>query len=189
MFSGGRNRIYWKCKCDCGNEKWILSSKLSPFSKDKTKSCGCIQKETIANINYKHGEANKTKENRIWRHMQGRCYCKTDAKYKNYGGRGIKVCDRWLNSYQNFLEDMGRCPKGCSIHRIENDGNYEPKNCKWADNYEQANEKTTSVFIEYDGLRLTLKQWSTKLGFKYKWFHSQVKYKNKTINELANGRF
>lgn len=180
---GSRKRVFWECKCDCGNTKNIQSSQLL-----RTKSCGCLNKEKIGALNYKHGEAKKTKENRAWHNIKSRCYCKTNNKYENYGGRGIGVCDRWLNSYEDFLLDMGRSPKNMSIHRIDNNGNYEPSNCKWATNKEQANETTRSVFIEYLGLKLTLKQWSEKLGYSYKTFHKLIKYKNKTIKELSYGR-
>ena len=72
-----------------------------------------------------------------WQRMKQRCYNPNETKYKNWGGRGINVCERWLESFENFLDDMGRRPDGCSLDRIDNDGNYEPNNCKWSDRHEQ----------------------------------------------------
>lgn len=180
-----RSRAFWSCKCDCGNQVEVCSNSLITNS---TKSCGCIKSESMKMVNFIHGEANKTKENKIWHHMRSRCSNKNDRKYKNYGGRGIFVCEKWNNSYESFLEDMGRCPHGMSIHRIDNNKGYCPENCKWADSKEQANEKTTNIFIEYLGKKMTMKQWSDFLGYNYKHFHSLYRYKNKTMEELSNGR-
>jgi len=183
-----RSRVFWICRCKCGNIKEIESS---PLLTGRTNSCGCIRKEIIGKLNYKHGESsrNKTKEYRAWVHMKGRCYDLLNPKYKNYGGRGITVCDRWIGSFENFLEDMGRSPLKYSIHRVNNDKNYYPENCKWATDVEQANEKTTNVFIEFKNKRMTMKQWADELGYKYKYFHAQFRYKNKTMEELSYGRF
>lgn len=183
--SDNRSRVFWMCKCECGVMKEIQSS---PLLQGNTKSCGCLSIEKIKNLNYSHGESNRTREFSSWSHMKGRCNCETDIKYVNYGGRGISVCERWNNSYQNFLEDMGRCPDGYSIHRIDNDDNYHPENCKWATNKEQANCKTTTVYLEHEGVRLSMVDWSRKLGYNYKSFHHQLRYKNKTLKELIDGR-
>jgi len=182
---GGRKRVLWRCVCDCGKYTEVVSDGLLY---GMTKSCGCLRDDFIKTVNFKHGEANKTKENRIWHHLRSRCHNKKDRKYKNYGGRGIAVCERWNNSYELFLADMGRCPCGMSIHRINNDKGYSPDNCKWANNDEQANEKTTNVFIEFSGNIMTMKQWSDLLGYNYKRFHALYRYKNKTMEELAYGR-
>ena len=181
----GKSRAFWKCKCECGTIKEITSDVLS---RNVTTSCGCVSKKRIQQLNYKHGEGNKTTEYRTWSHMKGRCYCKTDGKYKNYGARGIKVCDRWLNSFENFLEDMGRCPIKYSIHRIDNDKDYSPENCRWANDHDQANCKTTTVYLEYNGMKLSMVEWSRKLNYDYKWFHAQLRYKNKTLKDLIDGK-
>jgi hypothetical protein len=179
-----RSITYWKCKCSCGETKEI---RTDPLVHGRINSCGCIRSESSGNLNYKHGEGGKTKENRIWSHIINRCTCITDKKYLYYGGRGIQICDRWRNSYENFLQDMGRCPDNkSSIGRINNNGNYCLENCRWEDNKEQANNKRSNVFLEYNGIILTMKQWSEKLGYKYEWFHAQLKYKNKKLSELID---
>jgi hypothetical protein len=87
-----------------------------------------------------------------WKNMKGRCYTPSASYYENYGGRGITVCDRWINSFENFLEDMGFPPSGCSLDRINVDGNYEPSNCRWATDKQQQRNKRNSISI--DGFNL-----------------------------------
>lgn len=138
-----RIRHYWECKCECGKIVFIVADSLT-----KTKSCGCLHNEITALINKSHGEARKTKEYSIWASMKNRCIQKSHKQYHRYGGRGIKICERWINNYSNFLSDMGRVPNHgdgirYSLDRINNDGNYEPSNCKWSTYKEQANNKST----------------------------------------------
>ena len=124
-------------RCDCGTEKEIMDSSVK---RGNTKSCGCLLRENgrkTAKLNTTHG-MRYTKEYECWKSMKQRCSNPNKDGYKNYGGRGIKVCDRWLNSFENFYADMGPKPVGHSIDRINNDGNYEPKNCKWSSNSDQA---------------------------------------------------
>jgi len=129
----------WLCKCDCGVEKSILSGS---FKRGLTKSCGCLHKEIMKEVKTTHGYANKNNksvEYLTWASMLDRCRNKNNKSYKNYGGRGIEVCDRWTNSFENFLEDMGKRPSNKhSIDRINVNDNYEPNNCRWATTYEQS---------------------------------------------------
>jgi len=127
----------WKCKCDCGNEVITRGSRLSS---GRVKSCGCYSKHGHAPTN------NHSSTYISWVHIIGRCNNPKSDKYKNYGGRGIKVCDRWLN-FVNFLEDMGIRPIGKSIDRINNDGNYEPGNCRWATRSEQELNKCRKAHV------------------------------------------
>ena|SRR6266705_3294508 len=131
---------FWRCMCNCGKVHTVLSTALKAGS---TKSCGCLNSELSALRLLKHGHARHKKitpEWRAWSHMKGRCLNKNDNRWKDYGGRGIKVCWRWRSKrgFENFLADMGLRPKGRTLHRTHNDGNYEPRNCKWATASEQA---------------------------------------------------
>ena len=124
-FYGGRNLVFWRCECDCGSMLEIQSSDLQTGN---TKSCGCIGKGT----HDRHGHARRhTGAYRSWQAMRKRCEYPNDSHYPAYGGRGIKVCERW-NKFENFLVDMGERPEGYSISRLDHDKDYEPDNCEWA---------------------------------------------------------
>jgi hypothetical protein len=133
---------YWLCRCDCGQEKWFYSVH---FKNGDTKSCGCLRKElaskrmTGRKYAFKHGRYGKG-EYVSWIAMIKRCSYPTNGNWKNYGGRGIKVCKRWLK-FNKFFEDMGPRPKGTSIDRINNNGNYTKSNCRWSTAKEQSNNK------------------------------------------------
>ena len=131
------HKALWKCQCDCGNTTTALSGNLKSGN---TKSCGCLKEETSALSFPIHGH--RTKEHtsityNSWRGMNKRCYDINNDSYSYYGGRGIIVCERWKDSFENFLEDMGQRPEGTSIDREDPNGNYEVSNCRWATHSEQ----------------------------------------------------
>lgn len=144
--SGKGGKAQWRCRCDCGTEKVVSGDQLRS---GKTASCGCRRNDSgpLAS-GFKHGGAGTT-EYEIWSSMKKRCQNPNCRVYPRYGGRGITVCERWSNSFEAFYEDMGPRPsKRHSIDRINNDGNYEPGNCRWATQKEQAANSTAFL----DGL-------------------------------------
>lgn len=162
--------IKWKCRCDCGKIIVAIGKSLAQGSAD---SCGCLRAERLSKSKTKHGACG-TGTYRVWMHMRQRCENPTDNGFPDYGGRGIRVCERWRKSFSSFFEDMGEKPTGKSINRINNDGNYEPSNCKWATESEQANNRRGNRVLEFKGKRLTVSQWSMELGLSQKALRSRV---------------
>lgn len=135
------NRACWLCKCDCGNEIVVEGAQLR--SKEYA-SCGCEKKNRLKELTQTHGKS-KTSTYQSWLSMKSRCYNRNNNRYENYGGRGIKVCEQWKNNFEQFLKDMGEKPNiHYSIDRIDVNGDYEPYNCRWATNTQQANNKQNS---------------------------------------------
>jgi hypothetical protein len=164
-------KAYWECKCDCGKTTIVRNCALTSGN---TKSCGCLNDELRLDRNYTHGLSDCV-EYRAWSYMKTRC-CNTDIKSApRYSGRGIKICDRWLDSFENFYEDMGKKPSPKhSLDRINNDGDYEPSNCRWATWEEQANNNSNNVKFVIDGETITRANLCKKYGINYSAFRHRI---------------
>lgn len=149
--------------CKCGKTKTVVRNDLLNGT---TRSCGCLQREICTARNYKHGGTD-TATYEVWCGMIARCFNPMNKRYADYGGRGIIVCDRWRNSFESFRTDIGERPSNKhQIDRIDNNGNYEPGNCRWATIFEQARNKRNNRLITHNGLSLTIAEWAERLGFK-----------------------
>lgn len=153
------NQRLWRCICDCGNETEVIGYSIRYGD---TLSCGCLKKELIASVNMKHGMS----KSHIWsihKSMMDRCYLPTAFAYSRYGGRGIRVCDRW-HSFENFFADMGHRPEDMSLERVDNNGDYCPDNVRWGTAEDQANNRRSNRLIAYNGETKTLAQWAKSVG-------------------------
>lgn len=154
----------WSCLCDCGQIAIAISSNLI---RGVTSSCGCYQLELARASLTTHGGSH-TREYRSWAGAKERCLNPNAKAYKNYGGRGITMCDEWRDSFPQFLEDMGLCPKGLSLDRENNELGYSRDNCRWTDRATQTRNRRYSVLVTHDGLTMTLKEWSARTGIPYR---------------------
>ena len=163
---GKGRRTMWRCVCVCGAEKLVGRYQLIG---GQSKSCGCYGREATGNRARTHG-LTKTRTYRIWVDMRRRCYEPDEACYPNYGGRGIKVCERWRDphgGFERFLADMGEATKGYTLDRINNDGDYEPSNCRWATYKEQHRNKRTNRIEYLNGIGKPLSEWVELYGANY----------------------
>ena len=154
------NKVY-RCQCDCGQFKDVRGSDLRTGN---TTSCGCLGRENSRARWLKHG-LTETPEYLAWQALKNRCYREKDEHFSNYGGRGITVCDEWRNDFAAFYAHVGPRPSPQhSIHRKENNGNYEPGNVVWTTQDVQCNNRTSNRILEYGGKSQTLIQWSRETG-------------------------
>jgi len=161
----------WNCMCECGGATIAATTSLR---QGNTKSCGCYQREMAADAHIKHGKS-KTVEYSTWLRMKIRCYSKNGQSYSEYGGRGIRVCDRWMDSFEEFLADMGDRPDGKdSIDRIDNDKGYEPTNCRWATAKEQARNTRRTLYVMYKGRRRCLSELCENAGLAYHTVYNRI---------------
>lgn len=192
-----KHNKYWLCRCKCGVEKYIAGRRLNS---GKTKSCGCLADEikrkkdldAVMNI------PGKLRAYRSWYSMLERCYNPESDSYKNYGGRGIAVCERWKNSFESFFEDMGERPITRTLGRKNNYGNYETDNCRWETNRQQHINRRNTSYVEYNGRDILLENLGKNVGiprnilygriFQMGWtvqkaISTPVKHYNKKLDE------
>jgi len=174
-------KVKWWCQCSCGSEPFEVIG--SDLKSNHTKSCGCLHKEISANNSRIHGK-HDSPTYVSWSSMKSRCYNKKIKNFYRYGGRGIKVCDRWLESFENFLEDMGERPsKDCSLDRVDNDGDYTPDNCRWATAKTQGINKSNVLVLTYKGRTLPLVVWCEELNLVYRTIHNRIYTRGYSVEE------
>lgn len=160
-----KDRLSWECICDCGTSCVIEAYKLRT---GWTQSCGCLRDERTRRANTTHGESKgyrRSSELGTYRAMLERCYDPNNKRYPIYGARGITVCDKWRNSFEAFLADVGRRPTPAhSLDRIETNGNYEPGNVRWATDKAQQRNRRNNYLITYRDTTATLMEWSERTG-------------------------
>lgn len=164
----------WRCRCDCGKGRIVVSRTLRD---GQSQSCGCRHREIITT----HGGSQGNDEYWVWAQMRSRCTNPAHAEWENYGGRGISVCDRWLDSYANFITDVGARPEGkrngravFSIDRIDNDGDYKPGNVRWTTQAAQTRNSRSNHNITHGGVTLCLTDWAEKLGIPQTTLHGRI---------------
>lgn len=165
------NQRHWLCACACGKETVVSQPNLRS---GVSTSCGCLHKEIISAQFATHRKT-KTPEYQVWKGMHQRCNNPKNKSFVRYGGRGIKICDAWLHSFDTFIGDMGPRPSDQhSIDRIDNNGDYAPDNCRWVLEDVQQLNKRSNHFIEFKGERLSLSQWAEKLNLSPSLLHARL---------------
>ena len=171
--TAGNRGARWNCQCECGN---TTVSRSDALKNGRTKSCGCHRAELggkrMIEMHTTHGMCG-TPEYRTWQSMLNRCTNANDPSFKDYGGRGISVCEAW-NDFQQFYADMGDKPEGHSIERIDVNADYSPQNCVWATAKEQANNTRSNVNIEHNGVTKTIAQWADDFSVPYWKLHQRL---------------
>ncbi|MER9768938.1 hypothetical protein NKJ09_23070 [Mesorhizobium sp. M0189] len=184
----------WHTKCDCDKNVIVSSQNLTS---GRTCSCGCFSVERRPFVNLKHGDmrsSKRTVEYNCYQHIKNRCYCKTNHAYDRYGGRGITVCDRWLSGdgartgFDCFLEDMGRRPRHCdSIDRYpDNDGNYEPGNCRWADSVQQGLNTRLNNIVSWNRREGLLTVFAREVGLDEEMVRRRVKNRGWSVERALS---
>lgn len=176
-FAGSRNgKREWLCRCDCGQERIVRTQDLRTSNQ---RSCGCLAREKLVQRSTTHGAAHRnaeTPEYRAWMSMMTRCFNPRRREWKDYGGRGITVCDRWRHDFSTFLSDVGLKPSPRhQLDRIDNDGHYEPRNVRWASPLEQARNQRGNVILEFNGERRCVAEWALLIGVSQYTLYNRIR--------------
>lgn len=174
--------LWWKCICSCRKEHAVVAYSLRNGS---VRSCGCLREENRIKSITKHGQSShKTVEYNAWRNMISRCYNSNFPSFHRYGGRGLSVCEEWLHDFSAFLSDMGKCPKGKTLDRKDNEIGYCPDNCRWASRKEQSNNRSNNRRIEFGGHESTIAEISQELGVSWYFVRDRIR-SGKSILEVV----
>ena len=163
----GKHKVkFFVCRCDCGK---VVRERKSDVLRSVIKSCGCYKRDITIERSTKHGASQGGKQTRlyrVWANMKRRCYDKKQKFFKDYGGRGIRVCDEWRKSFSTFRDWAlsNGYSDDLTIDRIDVNGNYEPSNCRWVTRKEQANNRRNTVYVTIDGITKTLTEWAEFAG-------------------------
>jgi hypothetical protein len=159
-------RAHWHTVCDCGERRVVAGGNLLSGN---TTSCGCVMLAGRAARLRTHGRGGprRTREYRAWQEAKRRCFDAGRPSFKDYGGRGITMCDAWRVDFAAFFGDMGECPKGLTLDRIDHDGDYEPGNCRWATSATQNRNKRTNIWVQWGGDRMVLRDFAAARGVSY----------------------
>lgn len=174
----------WICKCDCGNEVISTANKLTHGIQV---SCGCQKAERIGNLNRKYKNTDKHLYG-VYKAMINRCIDEKDPSYINYGGRGVSVCDEWLNDYDAFAEwaISSGYEKGLTLDREDNEKSYSPENCRWVTMQVQQNNKRNCRYFDYGGETHTIAEWARIFGYRYGYLYNHLIYMGETLDEVIN---
>ena len=177
--------VYWLCQCDCGNLCRVSRRNLK---NGNTISCGCFRRD-YKKVNAKYNYIKHKRLYEIWGKMKDRCLCKTAKDYCRYGGRGITVCQEWEKSFDNFLEWAltNGYRDDLTIDRIDNNGNYEPSNCRWATRQQQNMNKSSNKYITYNGEIKTITDWAKTLNMSAKTIGKRFRENKPVEDVLYNG--
>lgn len=169
-------RDWYHCQCNCGQTPQIQGKKLK---NGHTQSCGCLRRElsAVRCVNRATHRLTKTETYKCWSGLKQRCTNPKATGYAQYGARGISVCERWVNSFENFLVDMGERPAGTTLDRIDVNGNYAQDNCRWASLKVQNFNKRNTRLIEFQGIRKPLAEWAEEKGLAYSCLYERLKKK------------
>ena len=169
--TSNNKKYYWLCKCECGN---IVSINSASLKNGHTLSCGCLRLENCIKATKKHLQTGSDLYY-VWSQIKQRCNNPNNKRYKNYGARGIKFCNEWedFTNFYNWAKENGY-KKGLTIDRIDNNGNYEPSNCRWITNKEQQNNKRNNHLITYNNETLTVTQWAEKYNINVYTFRNRI---------------
>lgn len=174
--------VIWLCICDCGKQ---VEAKSGALQSGNTKSCGCLRSDSTKRTKTIHGRAH-TRIAHVWTAMNQRCFNQSNKSYPDYGGRGIAVCDEWRDSFEAFYDYVSKLPHfgepGYSLDRINNEGNYEPGNIRWATRTEQSQNRRNSMTATYNGETRTIKEWADVLQVSYDTIYHRVKRGKSIMN-------